>query len=86
MSHKTEKEIWIIDSECSFHMTPNKHWFVNYQDTSGGKVLVGNYHECKVLGIGDVRLKMHDNSYRTLKSVRHVPKLKEEFDFSWKIG
>lgn len=67
-----------MDSRCSFHMTPNKHWFVNYQDTNGGKVLLGNDHECKVVGIGDVRLKMYDNSYRTLRAVRHVPKLKRK--------
>ena len=49
---------------------------MNYQDTNGGKVLLGNDHECKVFGIGDVKLKMHDYSFRTLKVVRHVPELK----------
>ena len=38
--------------------------------------MLGNDHECKLLGIGDVRLKMHDGSYTTLSAVRHVPKLK----------
>ena len=42
----------------------------------GGKVFLGNNHECKVLGIGDIRLKMNDRSFRTLTAVRHVPELK----------
>lgn len=70
------KEMWIMDFGCSFHMTPNRHWFANYQATNGGKVLLGNDHECKVQGIGEVRLKMHDNTYRTLQAVRHIPELK----------
>jgi len=24
------KEMWIMDSGCSFHMTPNRHWLENY--------------------------------------------------------
>jgi len=65
-----------MNSGCSYHMIPKKHWFLNYQEINGGKVLLGNDHECRVLGIGDIRLKMHDGSCRTLSSVRHVPELK----------
>ena len=61
-----------MDFGCSFHMTPKKHWLQNYQVINGGKVLLGNDHECKILGVGDVRLKLHDGSYRTLPEVRYV--------------
>ena len=65
---KAENEVWIMDSGCSYHMTPNKHSFLNYQEINGGKVLLGNDHECRVLGVGDIRLKTHNNTYRTLQS------------------
>ena len=76
VSQNSVKNMWILDSSCSFHMTPNRHWFANYQEVDGGKVLLGNDHECKVLGVGDVRLKTHDNTYKTLQVVRHIPELK----------
>jgi len=57
-------------------MIPKKHWLQNYQVINGGKVLLGNDYECKVLGVGDVRLRQHDGSHRTLFEVRYVPELK----------
>ena len=38
---------------------------------------MGNNISCKVIGIGTVRIKMHDGIVRTLKDVRHVPDLKK---------
>ena len=39
---KAEKEVWILHSGCSFHMTLHRHWFLNFQPIGGGKVLLGN--------------------------------------------
>ncbi|KAL6334602.1 hypothetical protein AAG906_019237 [Vitis piasezkii] len=33
---------WILDSGCSYHMSPNRDWFSTYQPIDGGKVLMGN--------------------------------------------
>lgn len=68
---------WILDSGCSYHMCPNRDWFTTYQSTDGGVVLMGNNMSCKVVGIGTVRIKMHDGIIRTLTGVRHVPDLKK---------
>jgi len=57
-------------------MTPHREWFLNYRDIGGGKVLLGNNHECNIKGIGDIKIKMHDGIIRTLISVRYVPELK----------
>lgn len=67
---------WVLDLGCSFHLTPRKQWLQNFREINGGKVLLGNNHECKVQGVGDIRLKLHDGSLRTLTSMRYVPKLK----------
>lgn len=64
---------WILDSGCSYHMSPNRDWFSTYQSIDGGVVLMGNDVSCKVVGIGTVRIKMHDGLVRTLTDVRHVP-------------
>jgi len=38
---------------------------------------MGNNRSCKVLGIGSIRINMHDGVVRTLTNVRHIPDLKK---------
>jgi len=70
-------EQWILDSGCSFHMCPHKEWLDDYEEKAGGNVLMGNDAPCKTIGIGSVKIKMHDDVVRTLTNVRHVPDLKK---------
>ena len=69
-------ENWILDSGCTFHMTPNRDWFSTYEPMHKGAVLLGNNASCKVAGIGTVRIKMFNGVVRTLGDVRYVPDLK----------
>lgn len=57
-------------------MCPFKHHFSEYQEYDGGRVMMGNNAICRVIGIGVIKLKLHDNSILELKQVRHVPDLK----------
>lgn len=84
---------WVMDSGCSFHMCPNKHWFYDYQLFDGGQVVMGNNATCTVVGIGSIKLKLNDGTEKILTKVRHVPDLKrnlislgtlEEAGFSFK--
>ncbi|KAL5563211.1 hypothetical protein UlMin_032958 [Ulmus minor] len=93
VSTKHSDRHWIMDSGCSFHMTPNGGWFEDYKEINGGQVLLGNNKPCKVIGIGSVRIKTHDGIERILSNVRHVPELKrnlislgmlDQHGFSWK--
>ncbi|CAA2974391.1 Retrovirus-related Pol poly from transposon TNT 1-94 [Olea europaea subsp. europaea] len=68
---------WILDSGYSYHMCPNRKWFTTYRSTDGGTVLMGNNHSCKTVGLGSIRIKMHDGVIRTLIDVRHVPDLRK---------
>ena len=68
---------WILDSACSYHMTPNKEWFHTYRAVDSGSVLMGNDASCKVTGIGNIKIKMYDGMIRTLGDVRHVPDLRK---------
>ncbi|KAG8499139.1 hypothetical protein CXB51_005544 [Gossypium anomalum] len=68
---------WILDSGCSFHMCPNREWFSTYSLVEGGVVRVGNNSFSKVIGIGTVKIKMHDGTIRTLSNVRYEPDLRK---------
>ncbi|KAG8472618.1 hypothetical protein CXB51_034307 [Gossypium anomalum] len=68
---------WILDSGCSFHMCPNREWFSTYNSVEGGVVRMGNDSSSKVIGIGIVKIKMHDGMIRTLSDVRYVPDLRK---------
>ncbi|KAH1091748.1 hypothetical protein J1N35_019005 [Gossypium stocksii] len=63
---------WIRDSECSFHMCPNREWFSTYSSVEGGVVHMRNDSSIKVIGIGTIKIKIHDGTIRTLSDVRYV--------------
>ncbi|KAH9647613.1 hypothetical protein KPL70_025255 [Citrus sinensis] len=67
---------WVLDSGCTFHMCPYKNYLTEYHDSDGVRVMMGNNAMCKIIGIGNIRLKLHDGSIRELKHVRFVPDLK----------
>ena len=56
-------------------MIPNKDWFNTYRSINSVSVLMGNVVSCKVVGIGNIKIKMFDGVVRTLGDVRHVPDL-----------
>ena len=60
------REEWIMDSGCTFSMTPRKEQFIDHRELNEEKVLMGNNNSCKVVGVGSVRIKLHDGSVKTL--------------------
>ena len=66
-----------MDSACSYHVTPNKDWFDTNRLVNSGSVLMGNAASCRVIGMGNIRVKMFDSVIRTLCDVRHVPDLRK---------
>lgn len=54
-------------------MTPNKDWFESYKLI---EVLLGNNERLKLVGIGSIKIKMHNRIERVLHDIRHIPKLK----------
>ncbi|KAG8501094.1 hypothetical protein CXB51_003171 [Gossypium anomalum] len=68
---------WILDSECSFHMCPNREWFSTHSSIEGGVVRMGNDSSSKVIGIGTIKIRIHDGKVRTLSDVRYVPDLRK---------
>jgi hypothetical protein len=67
---------WVLDTACTSHMSPKRDWFTTYWSINGGSIFMGNNVAYKIVGIGAVRIRMHDGTVNTLKNVRHVPDLK----------
>jgi len=47
---------WILDSGCSFHMTPNGLWFQKFIELEKGF----GKRSCKITGFGKVKFCLHD--------------------------
>ncbi|GFY85485.1 hypothetical protein Acr_04g0002230 [Actinidia rufa] len=68
---------WILDSACSYHMSPNREWFDTYRSVNYGSIIMGNDASCRVIGIGTIKIKMCDGVVRILCDVRHNPELRK---------
>ncbi|KAL0307917.1 UNVERIFIED_CONTAM: Retrovirus-related Pol polyprotein from transposon TNT 1-94 [Sesamum calycinum] len=69
------KKEWIVDSGCTFHMTPFRDILSNYKTEKLGCVSMANEKLCAVHGLGDVCMIFENGFKLTLKNVRHVPDL-----------
>src|SRR3954464_2497412 len=69
---KKSSDVWLLDSACTYHVCPRREGFYTYQPCDGGTVLMGNNAECRVVGIGSIRMRMFDGEVRTVANVRHV--------------
>ncbi|KAG8493115.1 hypothetical protein CXB51_010427 [Gossypium anomalum] len=69
-------EEWILDSGCTFHISPNQDWFTTYETVSKVVVLIGNNASYKIASVGTIKVKMFDKVVSTLSNVRYIPELK----------
>ena len=60
---------------------PYKNYFSDYQEIDGGRVMMGNNAVCKIIGMGNVSLELHDGTIWELKEVKHVHDLKRNLIF-----
>eukprot|EP00253_Pinus_taeda_P015212 PITA_15212 len=74
-STHVDHEAWLIDSSASFHFTPHREWFCEYEKYDGGDVFLGDNRKSIVIGHGKVKLKLQGGRFRTLPSVLHIPAL-----------
>nr|GEW12051.1 hypothetical protein CTI12_AA104990 [Tanacetum cinerariifolium] len=74
-TEKSKGEL-IVDSGCTFYMTPHRSWFTTYESFNGGNVYTGNHSIFPIIGKGNIQVKMHNGVVRTITGVRLVPDLK----------
>eukprot|EP00253_Pinus_taeda_P035023 PITA_35023 len=70
-----DHEAWLIDSGASFHFTPHREWFCEYEKYDGHDVFLGDDRKARIVGRGKVKLKLQSGRVRTLPSVLHIPAL-----------
>ena len=64
-------ESWLIDSGASFHFTPHREWFCEYEKYDGD-VFPGDDRKAKIIGRGKFKLKLQGGRIRTLPGVLHI--------------
>ena len=74
-STHVDHEAWLIDSGASFHFTPHREWFCEYEKYDGGDVFLGDDRKARIIGRGKVKLKLQGGRVRTLLGVLHIPAL-----------
>jgi hypothetical protein len=45
-----DHEAWLVDSGASFHMTPHREWFCEYERYDGGNVFLGDDSTTRIIG------------------------------------
>nr|GEU80930.1 hypothetical protein [Tanacetum cinerariifolium] len=63
---------WLMDSGCSYHMTPKLDIIFDFLECDGGSVRLGDNRECKIRGIGKMMIQLKDGSSFVLHNVRKV--------------
>jgi hypothetical protein len=53
-STQSDQDVWLIDSGASYHMTPHREWFCEYERYEGGDVFLGDDSTTKIVGQGRV--------------------------------
>lgn len=53
-STESDRDEWILDTGCSFHMTLRRNLFLDMKNTAGGRVCMENNTITEVKGVGSV--------------------------------
>ncbi|GJT82884.1 retrovirus-related pol polyprotein from transposon TNT 1-94 [Tanacetum coccineum] len=78
------KEAWFLDSGCSNHMTGNKDWFVQIDDSFKHTVKLGNNSRLAVTGKGNIRLEVQGIT-QTITNVYLVRELTANLLSIWQL-
>jgi hypothetical protein len=70
-------ESLVVDSGDSFHATPHRKHSLDYVQGYFGQVHLGDDAPCKIVGMGNVKIKQRNGNQWLLKDVRHVPDLRK---------
>jgi len=79
-------DAWVVDLGASFHATPDKKHFHDYVQGDFGQVQLDDDKPYKIIGMGTVFIKQHNENQWLLKEVRHVPNLKKSLISTGQLG
>ena len=72
-SAESDRDEWILDTGCTFHMTPRRDLFIDLKTTDGGIVYMANNTITEVKGVGSIRFENSDKTTFVLHDVRYMP-------------
>lgn len=75
IKHGEKEEVWFLDSGCSNHMSGNKKWFLDLDESFRHTVKLGNDSRMAVIGKGNVRIQVNGFT-RVISNVYYIPELK----------
>eukprot|EP00253_Pinus_taeda_P004068 PITA_04068 len=84
-STHVDHEAWLIDSGASFHFTPHREWFYEYEKYDGGDVFLGDDRKARIIGSGKVKLRLQGGRVRSLPGVLHILALARNLFFVSKL-
>ena len=79
-----DHEAWFVDYGASFHITPHKEWFYEYERYDGDNIFLGDDSTTRIIGRGKFKLRLIER-IRTLPSVLHIPGLAKNLIFLRKM-
>nr|KYP43328.1 Retrovirus-related Pol polyprotein from transposon TNT 1-94 [Cajanus cajan] len=65
-----------LDIGCSNHMTNNKEWLVNLDESKKGKVRFANNKTLSIEGVGNVMIRGRNGKSAFISNLLYVPKMK----------
>jgi hypothetical protein len=74
-------EACLVDLRTSFHMTPHREWFGEYERYDGDDVFLGEDSTTKIIGRGRGKFNLMDKRIRTHPSFLHIPGLDKKLIF-----
>jgi len=77
LSIESPLESWDLDSGTSFHTTVIREILENYVTGDFRKVYLADGSALDIVDMGDVRIRVHNDSVWKLQKVRDVPELKK---------
>lgn len=66
---------WILDTGCSFHMTPRKELLCDFKELTSSCVKMGNKTYSHVKCIGNIKLRNPDGTSVILTDGRYMPEM-----------
>ena len=54
-----DRDVWLINSGATYHMTPHREWFYEYEKYDGGDVFLRDESTSKIKGRGRVKLLLN---------------------------
>ncbi|GAU22886.1 hypothetical protein TSUD_376970 [Trifolium subterraneum] len=71
-----KENVWYLDTRCSNHMTGNKDWFINLDESITRGIRFADNSQVNSAGIGSILVKRKDGQEVVITDVLYVPSMK----------